>query len=122
MRAVRRPCNHPSVPRTQLGDFDPATTGGVWGGRRGEAEYIQLVDYTGRQIRPDKRGAIHPTEPPALRRLGLDASHWTGQVKGVGSAYWRIVGGAEAIMEKAQAIGQAWMKGIGYARWLEKLS
>ncbi|MFO1496202.1 MAG: hypothetical protein U1F26_16265 [Lysobacterales bacterium] len=43
-------------------------------------------------------------------------------MKGVGSAYWRIVGGAEAIMEKAQAIGQAWMKGIGYARWLEKLS
>ncbi|MFO1494938.1 MAG: hypothetical protein U1F26_09780 [Lysobacterales bacterium] len=87
-----------------------------------EAEYIQLVDYTGRQIRLDKRGAIHQTEPPALRRLGLDASHWTGHIKGVGSAYWRIVGGAEAIMEKAQAIGQAWMKGIGYARWLEKLS
>ncbi|MFO1496312.1 MAG: hypothetical protein U1F26_16825 [Lysobacterales bacterium] len=43
-------------------------------------------------------------------------------MKGVGSAYWRIVGGAEAIMETAQAIGQAWMKGIGYARWLEKLS
>ena len=87
-----------------------------------EAEYIQLVDYTGRQIRPDKRGAIHPTEPAALRRLGLDASHWTGQVKGVGSAYWRIVGGAEAIMDKAAAIGQAWMKGIGYARRLEKMS
>ncbi|MFO1495022.1 MAG: hypothetical protein U1F26_10205 [Lysobacterales bacterium] len=49
-------------------------------------------------------------------------SHGTGQVKGVGSAYWRIAGGAEMIMEKAQAIGQAWMKGIGYARWLEKLS
>ena len=86
-----------------------------------EAEYIQLVVYTGRQIRPDKRGAIHPTEPPALRRLGLDASHWTGQVKGVGSAYWRVIGSAEAIMEKAHATGQAWMKGIGYARWLEKL-
>ncbi len=49
-----------------------------------EAEYIQLVDDTGRQIRPDKRGAIHPTEPPALRRLGLDAIHWTGQVRDVG--------------------------------------
>ena len=86
-----------------------------------EAEYIQLVDYTGRQIRPEKLGAISETEPPALRRPGLDANHWTGQVKGVGSAYWRIVGGAEAIVEKAQAIGQAWMKGTGYARWLEKL-
>ena len=57
-----------------------------------------------------------------LRAPGVNGSHWTGQVKGVGSAYWRIVGGAEMIMEKAQSIGQAWMKGIGYARWLEKLS
>ena len=43
-------------------------------------------------------------------------------MKDVASAYGRIVGGAEAIMEKAHAIGQTWMKGIGYARWLEKLS
>ncbi|MFO1496304.1 MAG: hypothetical protein U1F26_16780 [Lysobacterales bacterium] len=85
-----------------------------------EAQYIELVDSTGRQIRPGKRGAIAESEPPALRRLGLDPDHWTGQVKGVGSAYWRIVGTAEAIMAKAEAIGQAWMKGIGYARWLER--
>ncbi|MFO1496298.1 MAG: hypothetical protein U1F26_16745 [Lysobacterales bacterium] len=51
--------------------------------------------------------------PPFREEWGLSDGY---------SAYWRIVGGAEAIMEKAQAIGQAWMKGIGYARWLEKLS
>jgi REP element-mobilizing transposase RayT len=85
-----------------------------------EAQYIQLVDYTGRQIRPDKRGAIAASQPPALHRLGLDPAHWTGQVKGIGSAYWRIVGSTEAIVEKAKAIGQDWMKGIGYARRLEK--
>jgi REP element-mobilizing transposase RayT len=85
-----------------------------------EAQYIQLVDYTGRQIRPDKGGAIAATQPPALRRLGLDPAHWTGQVKGIGSAYWRIVGSAEAMVEKAKAIEQDWMKGIGYARWLAK--
>ena len=85
-----------------------------------EAQYIQLVDYTGRQIRPDKRGAIAASQPPALRRLGLDPAHWTGQVKGIGSAYWRIVGSVEAMVEKAKAIDQDWMKGIGYARWLAK--
>ena len=46
--------------------------------------------------------------------------HWTGQVKGIGSAYWRIVGGVEAMVEKAKAIDQKWMKGIGCARWLAK--
>jgi hypothetical protein len=55
-----------------------------------------------------------------LRRLGLDPAHWTGQVKGIGSAYWRIVGSVEAIAEKAKAIERAWMKGIGSARWLAK--
>ena len=49
-----------------------------------EAQYIQLADYTGRQIRPDKRGAIAASQPPAMRRLGLDPAHWTGQVKGIG--------------------------------------
>ena len=85
-----------------------------------EAQYIQLVDYTGRQIRLDKRGAIAASQPPALRRLGLDPAHWTGQVKGIGSAYWRIVGSVEAMVEKAKAIDQDWMKGVGYARWLAK--
>ncbi len=51
-------------------------------------------------------------------RAWLSASHWTGQVEGNGSDYWRIVVGAEAIMDKAKAIGQAWMKGIDYVRWL----
>ena len=79
---------------------------------------IQLADYAGRQIGPDKRGAIAASQPPALRRLGLDPAHWTGQVKGIGSAYWRVVGSAEAMVEKAKAIDQDWLKGIGYARSL----
>ena len=33
-------------------------------------------------------------EPPALRKLGLDMRHWTMQVKGIGSGYWRAVGTA----------------------------
>ena len=41
-------------------------------------------------------------------------------MKGIGLAYGRIVGSAEAMVEKAKAIDQDWMKGIGYARWLAK--
>lgn len=84
------------------------------------AQYVELVDYTGRQIRQAKYGAIVESAPPALRRLGLELDHWSGQVKGIGSAYWRIVGNVEAIGEHAKTIGQAWMKGIGYARRLAK--
>ena len=81
-------------------------------------QYIDLVEWTGRQIRPGKRGQIAESEPPALRRLGLDATHWTGQVKGIGCGYWRIVGSVEALIARAQAARQRWMKGIGYARKL----
>jgi len=39
-------------------------------------DYIQLVDYTGRIIRPDKRGAIPSHFPPILERLNLDQKEW----------------------------------------------
>ncbi|KKK57100.1 hypothetical protein LCGC14_3057910, partial [marine sediment metagenome] len=39
-------------------------------------DYLQLVDYTGRLIRPDKRGAIPAHLPSILQRLNLDQSEW----------------------------------------------
>ena len=41
-----------------------------------EKDYLQLVDYTGRIIRPDKRGAIPDHLPPILQRLNLDQKQW----------------------------------------------
>jgi len=46
-----------------------------------QAEYIALVDYTGRELHQGKRGVIKADEPKALRRLGLDKDHWTTKVK-----------------------------------------
>jgi len=39
-------------------------------------DYIELVDWTGRVIRNDKRGAIKPGLPPILERLSLDEESW----------------------------------------------
>ena len=82
------------------------------------AQYIELVDYTGRQIKPGKRGVIASTEPQALQKLGLDADYWAGHVIGFRSAYQRFVGSVAAMTEKAKALNQQWLKGIGYARSL----
>ena len=84
-----------------------------------EAEYIEFVDQTGRIMHPGKRGVIGAHEPPALRKLGLDMQHWTMKVKGIGSGYWRAVGTAEELIEKATEIGQNWLCGIGFARFLK---
>ena len=39
-------------------------------------DYLQLVDWTGKQIRDDKRGAIDTDLPPVLQRLGISPAHW----------------------------------------------
>ncbi len=86
-----------------------------------EADYIDLVDFTGRELHPSKRGVIKPDEPPALRKLGLDKDHWTMKVKGVGSSYWRVVGNLEELLEKAKELKQRTLFGIGFARFLKNL-
>ena len=39
-------------------------------------DYIELVDWTGRQIREDKRGSIDTNTPPLLQRLNISPQHW----------------------------------------------
>ena len=39
-------------------------------------DYIELVDWTGRIIRQDKRGAINTDTPPILQRLDISIDHW----------------------------------------------
>ncbi len=39
-------------------------------------DYLELVDWTGRIIRNDKRGFIDDALPPFLRRLHLSAKQW----------------------------------------------
>ncbi|WP_407333872.1 transposase [Enterovibrio sp. 27052020O] len=39
-------------------------------------DYLELVDWTGRQCREDKRGHIDHHEPEILNRLGFDSDEW----------------------------------------------
>jgi REP element-mobilizing transposase RayT len=39
-------------------------------------DYLQLLDWTGRQGRPDKRGSISQSHEPILNRLGIVPSMW----------------------------------------------
>ncbi|MBL4827974.1 MAG: transposase [Spongiibacteraceae bacterium] len=40
------------------------------------SDYLELVDYTGKMVRKDKRGAISSQLPSILLRLGIDTTHW----------------------------------------------
>jgi hypothetical protein len=39
-------------------------------------DYLQLVDYTGRLLQPNKRGLIPEKLPPILHRLNLNQKIW----------------------------------------------
>lgn len=39
-------------------------------------DYLALVDWTGRILRPDKRGVIDQNEPDILNRLNLSTDNW----------------------------------------------
>ena len=86
-----------------------------------QAEYIDLVDFTGREWHAGKRGRIKASEPSALRKLGLAKDHWTTRVKGIGSGYWRVVGGLEELIDKAKEMAKRTLFGTGLARILSKI-
>jgi REP element-mobilizing transposase RayT len=79
-------------------------------------DYLELVDWSGRVVREDKRGVIAATAPPVLSRFGVSAREWQTQMLGIESRYWRAVGTAESLIEKARVLGQRWLKGAGRLR------
>jgi hypothetical protein len=83
-------------------------------------EYVALVEWTGRQVREGKRGAIPAHATRTLDRLGVEADRWSTRVKGIGSGYWRVVGEAQDLVDAAEALGQRWLKGIGLATALAR--
>jgi hypothetical protein len=85
------------------------------------AQYIDLVDWTGRGWHPTKRGKIAGSEPKALSKLGLNPDHWTHKVKGIGSGYWRVVGSFDDLTEKARELKQRTLYGTGLAKILSKI-
>ena len=43
-------------------------------------DYFELLDWTGRALRADKRGAINESQAPILMRLGIDEESWIESV------------------------------------------
>jgi len=86
-----------------------------------ESSYIELVQWTGEQRRPDKRGRLRSlTEidraaPAAIWQVASHPNAWLRQVQGTESIYFRAIGSAEALMAKAEALNQHWMKGVAGA-------
>ncbi len=79
------------------------------------ADYIQLVDTTGRVIRDDKRGCIAEQLPPLVQQLGINPEQWLDHVRQFGRSYADCVGNREKLLHFAEKHQKRWVKGVGIA-------
>ncbi len=68
-------------------------------------DYLELVDWTGRIIRDDKRGAIPATLPPILERLDIDPKQWLFMTTKFESRFKSLVGCAYKLKKAAEQLG-----------------
>lgn len=74
-------------------------------------QYFDLLDWTGRTIRSDKRGFIPPDVPPAVVFLRQDAKQWAREIRYYGKWYYRAVGAQNALERYSKHLGVQWLKG-----------
>ena len=67
--------------------------------------YLELLDWTGRQVRRGKRGSIPGHLAPILNRLGLQPRLWCEAVASFGRSYRRSLGTARQLSGSASRQG-----------------
>ena len=80
------------------------------------ADYLQLVDWTGRSIRDDKRGHIDERLPPILQRLNIEGDIWTVAMRPKGNVFGRAMGRLDHLRLHAATLGQSWVRGLRQAQ------
>lgn len=68
-------------------------------------DYIELLDWTGRMIRDDKRGAIPTSYPPILARLNLSPKHWLYTSQHFEHCFKGLVGKMFKLKETCEQLG-----------------
>lgn len=75
------------------------------------ADYLELVDWSGRAIRQNKRGSIPASLPPILERLNLTEDDWLLQTQFFEKRFRRAAGHWYNLSMLANRLGQHWLHG-----------
>ncbi|WP_298769337.1 transposase [uncultured Shewanella sp.] len=76
------------------------------------SDYLELIDWTGRALRPDKRGAIDENRPKLLSELGIASDAWMLSAKEFRRQYGGVSGRWDAMCAfKAKHSSGKWCKG-----------
>jgi REP element-mobilizing transposase RayT len=82
------------------------------------AEYLELLDWSGRLIKPDKPGAIASQAPPILERLHIDGEIWRLAMRVRGNVFGRAMGKLDRLRLHARILGQTRIRGLTQAQRL----
>ncbi|NHZ69691.1 MAG: transposase, partial [Thermotogales bacterium] len=75
-------------------------------------DYLELIDWTGRAVREDKRGAISAEIPKILERINIDPGQWQQLMQPKGKLFSSAIGRIDTMRLYAQSIGQSWCQGM----------
>ena len=79
-------------------------------------QYLELLDWTGRQLKRNKRGAIPAHLAPILERLGFVVQRFTETIAALDRFFPRVFGQAKHVAEAAVRAGRQWFKGVSRCR------
>ena len=81
------------------------------------SSYLELVDWTGRIVRQDKRGSIPADIPPILERLRIDPDEWVKTMRW-NNRFRRAVGKLASLKAYAAQTGRRWVHGVSCSQSL----
>ena len=75
-------------------------------------DYLELVDWSGRILRENKKGAIPEHMPGILQRLDMDATQFIYLTRNFEHPFKNLVGAAHHVRKACESIGQNWVHGM----------
>jgi len=81
-------------------------------------DYLELVDWSGRAVHPDKKGKISEAAPPILARLGLATQPLLKYLSRQERGFHRVIGAAHSIRATSRRLQRGFLKGVSAANRL----
>ena len=82
------------------------------------AKYLELLDWTGRQLKNGKRGAIPRHIAPLLGKLGIASDRWMDLASHFGSLFKRAAGSMISLSLESSRQGKRWLQAPGSSCFL----
>jgi len=68
-------------------------------------DYLELLDWTGRQLRKGKRGTMDSAMPPILDRLNIDPEKWVYTTSNFERSFKGFVGSVKSMVSACRKLG-----------------